>query len=141
MPYGARGQVAALRQQEQDTMNSGSRYASNARAASKASALYVNDAWDLVDAMREKDFDLSKVERSTLPEPLRELSDEGLAAAITEKSQERAKTQSELQALVDERSRYLAEHQPLAAHGGLGTALVSAIMEKATAKGLTRGGE
>lgn len=139
VPYGARGREAQARQMAQDSLNSGDRYASNARAAAKSGALYVNGVWDLVDAMREEGFDLSKVERSTLPEPVRDLADDELAAALNEKFVERSKIQAEVRELMAERSRFLAEKQPDAAPQGLGAALASAIMEKAQEKGLTRG--
>lgn len=142
VPYGARGDAAFARQTTQDMLNEGNRSASNARAAAKASALYVNDAWDLVDAARREGFDLSKVERSRLPESVRDLPDAGLAAALKEKSDERARIQADLRDLVAERARFLAENQggDSNAPGGLGAALTSAIMEKAQANGLTRDG-
>jgi len=43
------------------------------RAGSKASAQYDNAHWDLVDAIKSKDFDLKKLKEEELPDELRKL--------------------------------------------------------------------
>ena len=44
-----------------------------ARAESKAGALYRNSTWDLVDKMKEKDFDITKIKEEDLCDELKKL--------------------------------------------------------------------
>ena len=50
-----------------------------ARAESKAGALYRNSTWDLVDKMKEKDFDIKKIPEEELCDDLKKLKPGALA--------------------------------------------------------------
>ena len=78
------------------------------RAAAKSTFQYNARLWDLVDASREKDFDLAKIKDADLPEEMRKMTLAERRAYIAKKAAERAAIQEwdDLRALVDiERGR------------------------------------
>lgn len=102
--YGARGHESAARQGYQDA-NAGSLSAGSAstRAVAKASPLYRNSDWDLVDAKA----DGRKVLDDELPAELRKLSEEERTALVKEKAKERAELQAKINKLAGERDLFL----------------------------------
>jgi hypothetical protein len=79
------------------------------RAGSKASAQYYNGNWDLVDAIRSKDFDLKKLKDEELPDELRKLKPEERAAYIEKKSKERDEISAQIKGLAAKRDAYIKE--------------------------------
>jgi hypothetical protein len=79
------------------------------RAGSKASAQYYNGNWDLVDAIRSKDFDLKKLNDEELPDELRKLKPEERAAYIEKKSKERDEISAQIKGLAAKRDAYIKE--------------------------------
>lgn len=77
------------------------------RAVAKASANYHNTTWDLVDAVREKEVDLSKLEKSDLPADLQNLTADQLTARVDEAAKQRAAIQSEIDKLNRERIAFV----------------------------------
>jgi hypothetical protein len=135
--FGARGQVAALRQTVQDANFADDRFALAGRAAAKASELYDAAAWDLVDAAENEagEIDLSRVDRDQLPEMLEDLTDEALTAALEAKQAERAEVQAELREQLVQRSAFLVERQGARDPEGLGAALIEAIRAEMSGAG------
>jgi hypothetical protein len=79
------------------------------RAGSKASAQYYNGNWDLVDAIRSKDFDLKKLKDEELPDELRKLKPEERAAYVEKKSKERDEISAQIKGLAAKRDAYIKE--------------------------------
>ena len=75
LPFGAAGEAGCGNQTAQDAnaVNMNSANAAS-RAATKASKLYSCASWDLVDAVRTGQVDLTEVDAEDLPEDLRELT-------------------------------------------------------------------
>lgn len=124
--YGAYGQDKFRNQEIQDS-NAGSygKASFSSRAVSKASSFYKNDSWDLVDASREKGFDISKVERQYLPEQYKHKSDAELLVIIGINRAERERITLRINALNSERSAWIAANSK----GTLAPTLSSAMLD------------
>jgi len=108
--YGAEGDVALERQAAQDANASGlSSAVLSQRANAKASSLYRNANWDLVDAAKEKDFDIDKVKNDDLPEEMQKMSKDEKLKYIAEKQKEREQINQKIQELSDARRKHVAE--------------------------------
>lgn len=104
--YGRRGREAAERQVAQDknaeAMSAGSL---STRATAKASAMYKNDDWDLVDA--KKEGKLGAVAGEDLPAEMKGMNEKERDAFIDQKAKERAALQAQIQKLSTEREQYV----------------------------------
>ena len=107
------------------------------RAVSKSSRLYSNSSWDLVDALDEKDFDISKVKEDELPKELQGKSTGVKVQYIEEKKSERGKIQKEIQELNKKREAYIAKNQKEESKGELENAMLEAIKRQAEKKNYT----
>lgn len=139
--YGASGAAGRERQEAQDAAaESMAPAASLGRAAAKASGLYVNTTWDLVDAVAQEAVKLEDIEPDELPEEMRTMTLDEQRAYIAAKSAERTEIQQRIQTLQAERDKYVAQkRRELAASGAeqtLGEALIAAIRAQAQEKGL-----
>ncbi|MEM7373844.1 MAG: hypothetical protein AAF587_34795 [Bacteroidota bacterium] len=107
--YGTRGAELSLRQSIQDD-NAGKVGKSIAvtRGIAKTKSHYMNKHWDLVDAAKEKDFELEDV-REGLGEELSKMSEEELSSFIEEKQQERDSIQEAIADLDKKRSAFIQE--------------------------------
>jgi hypothetical protein len=134
--YGAKGAERMAVQAEQDEeARSVQEAVAVKRAVSKSSAYYDNAVWDLVDASSRKDFDLSEIKRETLPESLRERSEEEISTFLEDKRKERKSIQSEIQQANTKRQAYLTELQKNET-GELEQAILEAIKKQASRKKL-----
>lgn len=79
------------------------------RAVSKGSANYHNTSWDLVDACKEKDFDVTKIKAKELPKEMQGMTPEQCKAYVDQKSKERAAIQAKILALNTERNAYVTQ--------------------------------
>jgi len=139
--YGSAGREYAERQVAQDALNyEAVPEAGLQRSVAKAQASYSNSQWDLVDASKDKDFELEEVKKETLPAELQELSLDDLQARIDEAGAQRAKIQAEIielnkarQAWLDAELRRLGE----STDGGLDSALAAALVSQAESAGFT----
>lgn len=129
--FGAVGRASAERQTVQDAMNAEVSVRSRARrSSSKASGMYSNSTWDLVDAMADPGFDLDEIDKATLPEELRTMTTEELAQVIAAKAAMREAVQAKIRQNSAARDRYLAENQDQGANAGtLEGVLLDAIHE------------
>jgi len=109
--FGDRGREFEARQMAQDELSESNTKDYVSRNVAKASGLYRNSAWDLVDASQEEGFDLDDVERDTLPEELQGLSDAELERSIEAAAARRAELQQAISQNNAARAQYIAEHQ------------------------------
>lgn len=117
--YGKGGADKALNQLKQD-QNAGALKpagpgaapaAAIARAESKASELYKNAGWDLIDRMKEKDFDLKKLKDEELPDELKKLKPEEREAYLKKKATEREELKKKIADLSALRAKKVAEEK------------------------------
>lgn len=139
LPYGQKGKASLERQQVQDAKSEGISSGLLAqRAQSKASALYNNAGWDLVDAVESAAVDPGQLEAKQLPEEMREMDAEERQAYVAEKAQERAQIRKEIADLSKAREAYVAEQRRADAGSGektLNDALVTAARRQGETKG------
>lgn len=137
--YGKEAPMAKARQVAQD-INAAAKAESGAqvqRIVSKASANYCNTGWDLVDASKQKDFDITKVKEADLPEEMKKMTAEERKAYLEKKIAERAEIQKQVLALNKEREAYVATQRKKSAKTDtLDTAMTKALRSQAEKKGI-----
>ena len=105
--YGRKGAAHKARQERQDanaaSLNEGA-YAS--RAASKASGLYVNSSWDVVDAVKDKKLDLENAPTEALPSAMQDMSAKERTKYVADLASRRSKLQNEISELHKKRLAY-----------------------------------
>jgi hypothetical protein len=110
-----------------------------ARTETKANALYRNSTWDLVDRMKEKDFDLSKVKEEDLPDELKKLKPEERLGYLKKKADERASIQKQINDLSAKRQKQIeaeiAKQPKSEADKALDEAVRGIVRDQAKAKG------
>lgn len=137
--YGHRGQANKDRQMRQDKLSKETSLNSYLdRALSKSSRNYMNSGWDLVDASEQEEGMpvLNDALRQTLAPELQKKSDVELKAHVEAMSEKRKKIQEEIQALQSQRMTWLANHNKESDSEGLGHAIIKAIKEQATDRGI-----
>lgn len=109
------------------------------RTVTKSSHVYKNEAWDLVDAKKEKDFDLSAVDQKDLPDEMKGMSLAEKEAYIDLKDDEREKIKAEIKALNIKRVEYIEKKKEEMGteSNGLDKAMLEAIKKQAIAKNFT----
>ncbi len=135
--FGDKGREYLNRQIAQDSVNydSATRLGAS-RANAKASGLYNNRIWDLVDASADDEFDLDGIEKESLPEHLQGLTSEELQEVIDAASANRKRIQAEIKRNYTERMRFIAEHQgEQKTEGTLEAVLLDAISKAMTSEG------
>ncbi|MCP5536907.1 MAG: VWA domain-containing protein [Akkermansiaceae bacterium] len=125
--YLAYGRIGAAKQHDQvaQDKNAAEKSSSGAavqRAISKGSANYYNGNWDLVDACKDKKFDIAKVKDKDLPKEMQKMTLEERKAHIGKTARERADIQARILDLNQKRSAYVAEkRKELAEKSGVQT--------------------
>ena len=107
----------------------------SSRSVSKGNAFYCNDAWDLVDAIKNGKCKLEDVKDEDLPDDLRKLDKAGRKAKVDEAAKQREEIQAQILKLNKEREQFLAaerKKQLGAKEDTLDQAIVKAIREQAT---------
>jgi hypothetical protein len=141
LPFGAHGAAGCSNQAAQDGNASGLGLdAACSRAATKASFNYNNDSWDLVDAVRSRDFDLGKLSTDDLPAAMRKLTLEERAKYVAEMAKKRAAIQKEIADLAEKRAEFIAtemKKKGLESDAGLEGAVRRAVRKQAERKGFT----
>ena len=139
--YGAEAPAAAANQSAQDA--NAARFASGGasvqRAVSKASANYYNGRWDLVDASKNKDFELAKVKEADLPKEMQGMSAEERKTYLDGKAKERSTLQNRILELNKERDAFVAEKRRAEAKDGkdtLDTVMADTVRKQAATKGI-----
>jgi hypothetical protein len=134
--YGSTGKEKMMLQSKQDA-NASTYGTANAvkRTISKSSHVYKNTSWDLVDASKEKEFDISKVESEQLPDEMKKMDEAQRVVYIKEKAAERAQISKQITELNKKREVYLAQQQKSTADNNmLESALLESIRNQAMAK-------
>ncbi len=109
VPYGNEGSAKSERQRAQDASSSAVSPGLLAkRARAKASPLYDNSRWDLVDAVQSGEVALEEVEPEALPQAMRQMSADERREAITGKAAERKKIKQQILELSAARDAYVA---------------------------------
>jgi hypothetical protein len=126
--YGSRGvqKKALMEQQDENAKVYGSANATK-RAVAKSSSVYKSKSWDLVEASKEKDFDIDKLEEDTLPAEMQGKTTEEKNQIIAEKENERASIKAKILELNKKREAYVVEQRKGKAANQLDNAIVSAI--------------
>lgn len=138
--YGARRAEAAEMQKKADTdaLANNEKGAHVQRAITKSSSNYSNASWDLCDAVKEKQVDITKLKPEELPENLRGKTPEELQKAIDEATAKRAEIQKEIKELNSQREAHIADELKKQAASGdksLDQAMIQATREQASKVG------
>jgi hypothetical protein len=135
--YGSAGLARKKMQAEQD------RYAEAAapaamvqRSVAKASVMYDNASWDLVDAKKEKKLDVAALKEEQLPPEMKDMKPEEREAYVEKKAAERAALQKKIAKLNEERRKYVAEERKkTSADNTLDKAVIETVRKEAVKKG------
>jgi hypothetical protein len=136
IPYGKLGREGQARQVAQDTnAAAASPNAIVTRSISKGCpTLYCNDAWDLVDAIKNGKYKLDDMKDEDLPEDLRKLDKASRQARVDDASKRRESIQKRILDLNQERESFLAAERKQRVEEGkdsLDTAILQAVREQA----------
>ena len=140
VPYGAEGARGAANQAAQDRNAATLGVQSDAsRAAAKATVLYANPSWDLVDAAGASDFELAELEEADLPEDMRSMTPAERRDHIDSRRQARAAIQKKILTVNAERQRHLKAERRKRGSGpaSLDDAMRRAIRDQAARKKFT----
>jgi len=139
IPYGKRGHSSALRQREQDSKNSKVSVGLMAkRAVSKASSMYKNEGWDLVDAWTSKRVKLKDLDDKALPAKMQAMNLQEKKDYVRNKQQQRQQLQEKIRALSVARDQYVAKEKaaaPTAEASTMHDALSASIRKESEQKG------
>jgi len=143
LAYGAKGAEYQQRQGEQDAVNvQKSMAGAVSRAASKSSGNYVNDHWDLIDALNQGKVDLAKIATEDLPAVLQPMTIDQRREHIARLRADRARIQAEIQTLSKQRAAWHASRRAGPVHGEtFDTAIIKSIREQAERHGFTFGAD
>ncbi len=134
LAYGVAGRAGAARQVAQDANVATLAPASGAvlqRSVAKASANYQNSAWDLVDAAKDKTFEVAKLKTEELPAPMQKMDAGERRVFIEKNSKERAEIQARINQLNAEREQYVAQRmKEVAGTNTLDSVVISAVREQ-----------
>ena len=129
IPYGEYGAAGQARQTAQDANVAATGVGNTVqRAVTKGSANYSNQAWDLVDGVKNGVAKLEDVKPEALPEEMRSMSLEQRQAHVTEKTRQRAELQKQIQTLNQQRKQFVAAKMKELAESGQDT-LDSAVIK------------
>lgn len=107
------------------------------RIVSKSSHVYKNDSCDLVDASKEKQFDITKIKTEELPKNMQNMNDEEKLKYIALKKGEREGIRKQIAELNQKRMAYVAEQQKTSNQQTLESAMTKAIRKQASSKNFT----
>lgn len=141
LAYTVAGRENKARQEMQDSANAAaSREAYYQRAASKSSAAYRNETWDILDALDKGTVKLEDIPSDQLPEKMRPMTLDERRAYVAELKARRAAIQAEIRRLNEEREAFLRDRRKRPADGKpttLDSALIKSIREQAQKLGFT----
>lgn len=135
LPFGKMGLAGQARQSMQDANASNlSTGVLVNRSVSKSNSLYCNDAWDLVDAIKNGKCKLDDLGEDDLPADLRKLDKTARKTRVDEAARQRAEIQAKILKLNNEREQFLAgelKKQIGSKENTLEKAIVKAIRDQA----------
>ncbi len=141
LPFGKMGQAGLARQSVQDAnaCAAGAGVLVN-RSISKGNAFYCNDAWDLVDAIKNGRCQLDDLKDEDLPPDLAKLDKAARKAKVDQAAKERKTIQTQILELNQKREQFLAaerKKRAAAKDDSLDRAIVKAIRDQATRQHFT----
>lgn len=142
VPYGARGEAGHAQQREQDdNADRLGRMSGASRVAAKASALYENSGWDLVDGLKNKSVELKDLKDSDLPPAMQAMPADEREKYVEAQAQSRADIQKQIAEVNAAREQFLRGARANAAGGkqALDEAMLAAIRTQAEDKGFKFG--
>ena len=104
------------------------------RAVSKSNRMYSNSSWDLVDAVKDKNFEYEEVKAETLPKELQGKTTAELKKYVEKQATERIAIQEQINTLNKQRIVYIAKQQAGNKVDNLENALISTIKTQAKLK-------
>jgi len=130
--YGYAGATYKAKQEKMDVANSSlSKTAGLKRIAAKGnSAAYYNATWDLVDAAKDNDGIIDKLDIKTLPDSLQNKTRTQIKAFVNEKSKERGDIQQQIATLNTQRENYINAEKVKKANGTNNVATLETEVEK-----------
>lgn len=132
--YGSIGKSKKMEQKQADEQARSYNKSNLAiRNSVKASSLYKNAKWDLVDACKESDFDIKKVDKNTLPSQLQKISDKELEAYIQKQKTERESLKLKIKELNTEREKYIANNKEEGSES-VETSMIKSLKKQAESK-------
>jgi len=136
--YGSSGSYKMAQQKRQDDNALSYGKENNVeRAVSKSSHAYKNSSWDLVDAAKDSDKAINEAKPEDLPKEMQRMTVEQRKAYVKQKSDERAKIQTEIQSLHKLRQDFIEKQSKQSGQEKmLDASMMKAIKEKGTAKNL-----
>lgn len=141
LAYGVAGKASASRQVAQDANVAALAPASGAlvqRSVAKASANYQNSAWDLVDAAKDKNFEISKLKTEELPAEMQKLNADERKAFVEKNSRKRSELQTKINQLNRDREKYVAQRMKAATGTNtLDAAVIAAVREQSAKRNFT----
>src|SRR6266576_1581274 len=141
LAFGRGGGEGAKRQARQDANVATLAPASGAvvqRSLAKASPNYVNSSWDLVDAAKQKEFEVTKLKAEEPPAEMQKMSAEERKGYIEKNSQERAQLQTKINQLNAEREKFVAQRmKEVAGANTLDAVVISAVREQGEKRNFT----
>ena len=138
VPFGRAGAEGKANQVAQDdNARRLGKQSISSRTAAKASPLYNNARWDLVDAEAHPDFDLSKVKKEELPVEMREMTTSQRRKYVKTRCKTRGGVQRRIQEVSRKRDEYIRESREAQAPGqaSFDEAIKDAIRKQAGKKG------
>lgn len=136
--YGSQGAASKEKQIVQDQNADKYSSANSAkRAVSKSSTMYKNTHWDLVDAYEKDKEVVLKVDKTTLPDSLKQKSNAEIEATIKAKTQERTVIKTQIAELGTKREDFIKATvvTDSSNHNTLGVTVVKTIRSQASSKG------
>ncbi|MCU0784374.1 MAG: VWA domain-containing protein [Verrucomicrobia bacterium] len=134
LAFGESGRMGWERQARQDANVAALAPASGAvvqRSVAKASANYRNSAWDLVDAAKEQNFEITTLKAEELPAEMKTMTAEERKTYIEKNAKERAQLQTQIVQLNADREKYVAQRlKEVAGTNTLDSVVISAIREQ-----------
>lgn len=141
--YGGKDNLAKQQNQAAQDSNAGTAGAgvAAARAVSKASGVYRNDGWDLVDRMKnDAKFDITKVPEAELCDKMKKMTVEERVKYVKEMAEKRDGIQKQIVDLNKKRDAYVAEENKKngnKADRAFDEALRGALRDQAKKQGIT----
>lgn len=106
-----------------------------ARTVSKSSNAYQNEGWDLVDASKDKSFNVATVREESLPAAMKGMSKEQKEKYIDEMRKKRESIQKQISEIHVKRLAFLKEKEKSSGQQNtLAKAMIESIREQATKK-------
>lgn len=138
--YGSRGVKAKKRQERMDVSARGlGGGAAATRAQAKASALYDNSSWDLVDGLENEAVDVKTLAAAELPPEMRSMNPRQREAYVKKMATKRDRIKKEIASLSKKRDAYIKaemKKQNRDAQDGFDKAVRSTIRKQARSKGI-----